>query len=461
VRLGWRAAAGLVSLAACGELMSPAGRDVALTVVPVFNAADPYAAAAATADSLRIFVLRDNAEGSPDTVAKATAVIDSLGDVNTTVTVKLVQTTTFRVVLQALRSADGVIVFAGEKTVVVSSESSSGQGQSVAVPIVYTGPKAKRIVIAPHDTALVSGTIAYRVSAYDSLGGVVVGVESRFFLVNPADSTKLTVNRLTGLATTVTGASGESRVYAVTADGAAYDTARVFVGAGPVGVRITPPFATLAAGDTLRLSAALVDALGNPLSGGTVSWQSRSASVASVDATGKLTGVAPGRAVIVASGSGFADSVLVTTVNAGEAVMWALPGSRSFQSPKVGDTVVVDLTADLSRTPSEKLGSYQASLDWNASVLQFVDVKAATFAAPTSNPGTGTCGHQLCLAAADPQNAAGVVVVARVRVRALAAGAVTPTVALTEMSSNVPPTFTNLYAANRVTVTSGSVTVRP
>lgn len=455
------AAGGLMLLAACSELWGPGDRSVALTIVPVFNAAEPYAAAAATADSLRIIILRDSAGVFRDTSAKATAAIDSLGEVNTTINVKLLESpSTFRIILQALRSADGVIVFAGEDTVVVTAESSSGQGQQVQIPIAYTGPKAKTIAIAPHDTALVSGTIAYRVTAYDSLGNVVL-VESRFFLVNPADSTKLAVDRLTGVATSLAGASGETRVYARTVDSSAYDTARVFLGAGPVGLRIAPGFATLATGDTLTLAASLVDALGNPLSGGSVTWQSRSASVVSVDGSGKLTGLAVGTAVVVASGSAFSDSVLVAVVNPGAAVMWALPGGRSFQSPRVGDTVSIELTADLRRTPNEKLGSYQAALDWTASLLQFVNVQATTFAAPTSNPGTGSCTHQLCLAAADPQNAAGTVAVAKIRLRALAAGTVAPTLTVTEMSSNVPPTFTNLYAANRVTVTSGSVTVRP
>jgi len=152
---------------------------------------------------------------------------NSSGRCGTSETTRSNSPTTFRILLQALRSSDGVIVFAGEDTVVVTSQSGSGQGQQVEIPIVYTGPRAKRIVIAPRDTALVSGTIAYRVTAYDSLGNVVIGVESRFFLVNPGDSTKLAVDRLTGVATTGRD-SGQVRVYARTVDNAAYDTARVF-----------------------------------------------------------------------------------------------------------------------------------------------------------------------------------------------------------------------------------------
>lgn len=461
MRLRWFAAAGLVGLAACAELLGPRSQTVSLTIVPVFDAQDPYLAAASTADSLRIIVLRDSAGIFQDTAAKATAPIDSAGSVNTTISVTLLQSpTTFRIVLQALRSSDGLIVFAGEDTVVVTSASSSGTGQQVEIPIVYTGPKAKTISLTPADTALVSGTIAYRVTAFDSVGNVVLGVESRYFLVNPADSNRLRVDRLTGVATT--GAdSGQVLVYARTVDSAAYDTARVFVGAGPVGLRITPGFLGLALGDTSTLSATLVNALGSPLPGGTVSWQSRATSVASVNSSGRVTGLAEGTAVIVASALSFSDSVLVRTVKIGDVTLWALLAGRSFGSVRVGDTASVELTADFRAAPPEKLGSYQASLDWTGSVLQFVDVQSAAFAAPTVNPGTGSCTHQLCLAAADPQNTASLVVVARVRLRALATGAVSPTITVTEMSSNVPPTFTNLFAGNRVTVTSGTVTVRP
>ena len=461
MRLRRLAATGLVGLAACAELLGPHGQRVALTIVPVFDAADPYRAAASSADSLRIIILRDSAGIFQDTAARATAPIDSTGAVNTTISVTLLESpTTFRIVLQALRSTDGVVVFAGEDTVIVTAQSSSGEGQQVEIPIVYTGPTAKSISLTPSDTALVSGTIAYRVTAFDSAGNVVPGVETRFFLVNPADSTRLRVDRLTGVATTATD-SGPVLVYARTVDSAAYDTARVFVGAGPVGLRISSGFLGLAVGDTSTLTASLVNALGSPLPGGTVTWQSRTASVATVNGSGRVTAVAEGTAVIVATGSAFSDSILVRAVKAGDVILWALPAGRSFGSVRVGDTAAVELTADFRPAPPEKLGSYQASLDWAGSVLQYAGVQSAAFAAPTVNPGTGNCTHQLCLAAADPQNAATVVVVARVRLRAPTTGAATPTLAATEMSSNVPPTFTNLFAGNRVSVTSGTVTVRP
>jgi hypothetical protein len=449
----------VVGLAACGELLGPNARTISLTIVPVFDAAGAYAAAATTADSLRIIVLKGGGDAVPDTVAKETAVIDSLGQVNTTIEIPLLQSpSTFRVVLQALRSSDGVIVFAGENTVVVTSQSA---GPSVTVPIVYTGPKAKTIVLAPKDTAVASGAVfTYRVTAYDSLGGVVAGVESRFFLVNKADSTRLILNRLTGLATAVSGATGAVQVYARTVDSAAYDTARVFLGSVPAAVRTNPGYANLAVGDTLTFTGQVVDGAGNVVPATSVSWVSRSTGIATVNAaSGKATAVAPGTAVLVAGGSGFSDSVLVTVPTATYAVVSTTSSGRAFRVARVGDTVVVDVTADLRFTPSEKLGSYNATLTWTPATLQFLDVQTGGFAAPTVNSGSASSG-QLRFSAADPTGASGAVVVARVRLRALAAGTTATALSVTEMSAT-SPTFTNLFAANRVTVTNGSVTVRP
>lgn len=466
MRLRWLAAVSLVGLAACGELLSPRARTVSFTIIPVFNTAAPYAAAAATADSLRIIVLADSGGTLQHVVATATAAIDSVGEVNTTISVPLLQSpSTFRIVLQALRSADGVIVFAGEDTVVVTAEVSGGGGQQVEIPIAYVGPRAARIVLTPADTALPTvGSFVYAVTAYDSLGAVIPGgVEVRFFLVDSvADAGKLTVNRLTGLVTSIAGQTGQVLVYGRTIDGLAADTARVFVGAVPTGIKFTPGHANLGVGDTLTITGQVVDLLGNPIAGGTVSWVSRSPSVATVNGTtGKVTAVSTGAAVLVASGSVATDSMLVTVVPATNAVMEATSTDRVFRAAHVGDTVVVEVTSDMRFTPTERLGSYLATLRWASATLQFIDVQSADFAAPVVNAFADSVNFSAASASATPASLPAVVKVARVRFKALAAGSTVMTLLVKELSSAVPPTYTNLLQANRVTVTSGSVTVRP
>jgi hypothetical protein len=465
VRCRWLAAAGLLGLVACAEFINPHSRTVSLTIVPVFNAADPYAAQAASADSLRIIVLRDSAGVFLDTAATATAAIDSLGEVNTTINVLLVESSsTFRIVLQALRSTDGLIVFSGEDTVVVTAESSGGQGQQIEIPVTYVGPKAARLVLTPSDTALPTvGSFTYTVAAYDSLDALIAGgVEVRFFLVTPADSTKLLVNRLTGLATSIAGQTGQVLVYGRTIDGLAADTARVFVGAVPAGIKFTPGHANLGVGDTLTITGQVADPLGNPIAGSTVSWVSRNPSVATVNATtGKVTAVSTGAAVLVASASVGSDSVLVTVVPATNAVMEATSLDRVFRVARVGDTVVVDVTSDMRFTPTERLGSYLAQLRWTSATLQFLDVQSGDFASPVINAFADSLNFSAASASTNPSSLPAVVKVARVRFKALAAGSTAMTLLVKELSSAVPPTYANLLQANRVTVTSGSVTVRP
>jgi len=84
-----------------------------------------------------------------------------------------------------------------------------------------------------------------------------------------------------------------------------------------------------------------------------------------------------------------------------------------------------------------------------------VAVEAGDFPAPYTNTGSVGSG-QLRFAQADATGQGGVVVVARVRFQALAAGAANATLAVSELSA--AQTFTNLISV--VTVTNGTVTVR-
>jgi hypothetical protein len=453
----------VLGLAACAELFGPRAWRVALQIVPQLDTADPYAVAAAgNADSLRIRVVQA-AEGGAftDTVARATVSIDpDSGTASATLGITLLQSPqSFVIVLFAVRSSDGVVLFTGVDTVQVTATSGTGEGQEVAIPIVYTGPKATRIVLAPRDTAILGGSsFTLRAIAYDA-ADTVVDVPVTFFLVTPADSTRLKIAKFKGTVTSATGAEGEVRVYGQSPDSVARDTTGVRIGLVPAAVRVTPGFAAVAAGGTVQLTGQVVDQSGAAVPGTSVtSWVSRTPGVATVSGTGLVTAAGPGAAIVVGSGSGFSDSALVVVPPDADVVVSATSSGRAFRVTPVGvDTVFVDITADMRFTPSEKLGSYNARLTWNPAVLQYVSVVNTTFAAPTVNADSVAQGL-LRFASADASGAAGQVVVARVRLRAVAAGTTSPAITITEMSG-VSPTYTNLVS--RVTVANGSVTVRP
>src|SRR5205085_12411481 len=66
-------------------------------------------------------------------------------------------------------------------------------------------------------------------------------------------------------------------------------------------VEVTPPSASVQAGQTVQLTATPKDANGAPLSGRTVTWSSSNTAVATVSNGGLVSGVTPGSATITAT----------------------------------------------------------------------------------------------------------------------------------------------------------------
>src|SRR6185312_10564647 len=71
--------------------------------------------------------------------------------------------------------------------------------------------------------------------------------------------------------------------------------------AAAASIIVVPVLDTLVAGNAVSLTDTVKDAKGNVLSGLSVSWTSSNASVATVSATGRVTGALTGTAVITAS----------------------------------------------------------------------------------------------------------------------------------------------------------------
>ncbi len=452
--------AAVVAIAACGDLGGPGGPALRLSITPVF---DSHAELASDADQLRIRLFRVNPGPPRDSVQvkDTTVTVDAQGNAAADINVVLLQSPQFfRVRLDAVRTTANTVLFSGSQVVSVTSGSATGSGQSVNIPVAWTGPVGTRIVIAPRDTTIAaSGSFALRATVFNAQNQVI-GSSPRFYLVSAADASRLAVNRLTGLVSAVPGATGQVLVYVETLDVTPpRDTARIFIGAVPASVRITPGFGNVGAGQTLALTGAVLDANGNAVPGSTVTWTSRTPGVATVNTTGQVSGVAAGTSVVVATAGALADSVRVTVPPSTNVVVSAAPRARSFGSPAVNDTITVEITADMRFTPGDKLGSYNAKLTWNPAQLQLEAVGAGDSGFnPTFNDQNKAAG-QLTFADANASGAAGTPVVARVRFKALASGNAALALTLTELSA-AAPTFTNLFAANRVTVTNGIVTVR-
>ena len=89
-------------------------------------------------------------------------------------------------------------------------------------------------------------------------------------------------------------------------------------------VAVSPAADTLVAGDTLRLAAEALDANGNTIAGAAFTWSSSDASVATVDASGLVRGIAEGTATITAAAGEARATAEITIANPDRAALVAL-----------------------------------------------------------------------------------------------------------------------------------------
>src|SRR5207302_4374386 len=80
-------------------------------------------------------------------------------------------------------------------------------------------------------------------------------------------------------------------------------------------VDVTPPSASVPAGQTVQLTATPKDANGAPLSGRTVTWSSANTAVATVSTSGLVSGVTPGSITISATSAGKSGTAAITATS--------------------------------------------------------------------------------------------------------------------------------------------------
>jgi uncharacterized protein YjdB len=180
----------------------------------------------------------------------------------------------------------------------------------------------------------VGGTLQLTATARDSAGNLVTGRRFTWLTSN----TRVATVDSTGLATGVA-AGGDTLAAMIDGVGG---PAIVTVGVVPVAsVTVSPLTGSLPAGGTLQLTATPKDAGGNPLSGRVVTWGSSNAAAATVNASGLVTGVAPGAATITATSEGQNATAAITVTSAPVASVTVTPATASLAA---GQTV--QLTAD-------------------------------------------------------------------------------------------------------------------
>ncbi|MEO6210568.1 MAG: Ig-like domain-containing protein, partial [Gemmatimonadaceae bacterium] len=201
-------------------------------------------------------------------------------------------------------------VSAGTTSIIASSEGKN----SPAATLTVTAVPVASVTIAPTSASVQVGatTPAFTAVTKDGSGNVLTGRTVTFASSNTSVAT---VDPSTGIATGV--APGTTNITA-SSEGKTSSAATLTVTAIPVAtVTISPTTQSVVAGaDTPAFTVVTKDAGGNVLTGRSVTFNSSNTGVATINASGVATGVAPGTTTLTASSEGKTSNNATLTVTA-------------------------------------------------------------------------------------------------------------------------------------------------
>jgi uncharacterized protein YjdB len=191
-------------------------------------------------------------------------------------------------------SSTGVVtaVAPGDATITATSEGKSGNATVTVVPV-----PVGTVTVTPATKSLVAGsTTTLAVVVKDANGTTVT---NRVVTWSTSDPLVATVSP-TGVVTAV--APGAATITA-TSEGKSDGSAITVTPVPVANVTVEPPTMTLTVGQTAAATAVVKDANGNVLTGRVVTWISSNPLIATVSATGVVTGVARGGPVFITASS--------------------------------------------------------------------------------------------------------------------------------------------------------------
>ncbi len=184
-------------------------------------------------------------------------------------------------------------------------------------------------------TIVVGGAITLTATPHDAGGNALSGRTIGWTTSNASAASVSSTGVVTGIAngTTTITATSEGKSAAATITVTAVQVASITLSAST---------ASVVAGQKTSFTAITKDASGNVLTGRTLTWASSAPTVATVDASGSVTGVAPGTATITATSGTASASATVTVTPVPVATVAVTPASDTLAS--FGDTVTYHAT---------------------------------------------------------------------------------------------------------------------
>ncbi|HET7297058.1 MAG TPA: Ig-like domain-containing protein, partial [Gemmatimonadales bacterium] len=201
-------------------------------------------------------------------------------------------------------SGSGLVtaVAVGSATITATCEGKTG-----TTSVTVTAIPVATVTVSPASASVVAGqTQQLTATVRDANGNVLTGRTVSW------SSNNAGVANVNGTGLVTAGAAGSATITA-TSEGKT-GTSAITVTAVPVAtVSVSPSSASVQVGQTQQLTATPKDANGNPLTGRTITWQSSDNTIAAVNGSGLVTGVAAGGPVtITATSEGKSGTASVT-----------------------------------------------------------------------------------------------------------------------------------------------------
>jgi uncharacterized protein YjdB len=221
-------------------------------------------------------------------------------------------------------------------------------------PVAPRGGATASIEVTPRTpTVAIGSQLALQAQVQDANGQPVSGAT---IFWSSSDTTVATVSS-TGV---VTGRSAGSAQIAASSGG---QSTLVVVSVIPVPIaslHVVPGAATVIKGGTAQLTAVAYDDAGATLTGRSVVWATSASQVATVDASGTVTGVAAGTAIVTATSEGKADSATITVTLVPVSAVSVTPGSAALN---------VGQSASFSAVATDENGNVLSgrSVTWSSS----------------------------------------------------------------------------------------------
>ena len=229
-------------------------------------------------------------------------------------------------------TSEGLVtaISSGTATITASSE-----GRSATATVNVSPRPVSSVVLSPGQATMTAGqSLQLTVSLTDDHGQVLTGRQVSFATSNVQVATVSAIGLVTGVA------PGSVTITAISEGSTG--TATILVTPEPVAsVDISPASGSVVVGSTLQLYATPRSAAGQPLSGRTITWSSGAPGLASVSATGLVTGLTIGNAVVLASVEGRQGSAMIIVRQVPVASITINPASATTA---VGQTVTLSAT---------------------------------------------------------------------------------------------------------------------